>query len=206
MSKNIEFVSHALMDAYVDSRSPGGVSKIGPIFIPAVPPAPTVEDIGSVFPPAWLPCPATLQLSFRLSEGQGVTDDLYEEYERKTIDGALGVVSSPRVPGLLIRYCLRAELDAVPLLPYVVDRPLRGGTKNPAIKRRKEDFAEMCTLYQHVRRSVGFSGEPAYGDKHSVRLAVSGRTPEDAERNWAYVASGLTKLARENLKSSKPRL
>lgn len=197
-SKNIEFIGRALMEAYVASRNPGGISEIGLISVPAIPPTPSVEDVGSIFPPEWLPWPATLQVSFRLSEGQGVNADLFEEYGCKTIGEALGVVTRPRVPGLLIRYCLHAELDAVPLLPYMVDRPLRGGKKHAAVKRQKEDFVEMSMLYQHVARSVGFSGEPAYDDKHSVRLAVSGSSAEDAERNWGVVARGLNELARKN--------
>lgn len=197
-SKNIEFIGRALMEAYVASRNPGGISEIGLISVPAIPPTPSVEDVGTIFPSEWLPWPATLQVLFTLSEGRSVNADLFEEYGCKTIAEALGVVTRPRVPGLLIRYCLHAELDAVPLLLYMVDRPLRGGKKNAAVKRQKEDFAEMCVLYQHVTRQVGFCGAPAYGDKHSVRLAVSGMSADEAERNWQLVARGLSGLAREN--------
>lgn len=49
-SKNIEFIGRALMEAYVASRNPGGISEIGLISVPAIPPTPSVEDVGSIFP------------------------------------------------------------------------------------------------------------------------------------------------------------
>lgn len=154
----------------------------------------SVGTIGTIFPVEWLPWPAKLKVRFRLSDGQGVNGELFDEYHRELIGEALKVVLKPRVPGLLIEYLLLAELKAVPPLSFVVDRPLRGGKKVTALMRNNDQFAELCLLYQHVARKVGFLGEPAYFDEHSVRLAVCGKSAEDAEQNWNHVARELKKL------------
>lgn len=200
---NVPAIGSILFDAYEASRSPGGVVHIGPIEIPSLHRAPTVADIGSIFPNHWLPLPATLELSFELSEGAGVDSSLYEKYDCKTVEDALLVVMKPRTPGLLLHYSVVADPHAIPLLPYEVDRPLRGGSKCSPKKRPSGNFARMCEIYQHVRRRVGFGAEPAYYDKHAVRLAVGGRSAEEAESNWSAVAKSLKLLSRHLLQTGE---
>lgn len=198
--KNASTVGRILLEAYVTSRRRDSLVAIQPIEV-EIPEASTVATIGAFFPGYWSQWPASLELSFELSEGQGVNASLYNEYKCETIEDALRVVMKPRVSGLLIRYSLVAELDAVPLLPYIVDRSLFGGKRISPERRPRNDYARLIELYQHVRRRVGFGREPAYYDEHTVRLAVSGKTAEEAERNWSAIAKELRYLRRAALRS-----
>jgi hypothetical protein len=79
------------------------------------------------------------------------------------------------------------------------EAPVAGSTfrcrRSSATRRDQDDYGLLCEVYQHVRRRVGFGGEPAYADGHTVRLSVGGRTAEEAEQNWSIVAGAFRDMS-----------
>tara|TARA_B100000700_G_scaffold59109_1_gene64245 strand:+ start:36948 stop:37823 length:876 start_codon:yes stop_codon:yes gene_type:complete len=158
---------------------------------------PTVETLLTGAPDQWRPLPARFGVHFALSEGWGVNREMFLSWQRQDADSIIATLAEGRRDGILLIYTLQAE-NVMPMEPYEVDWPLlRRGNTPPQAKAGKE-AQRLCRIYQHVERTVGFGATPPAFDSAVIRLAVSGKTPDDAIRNWYAVAKPLRRALRQN--------
>ncbi|MGM0983301.1 MAG: hypothetical protein ACQEXG_07710 [Pseudomonadota bacterium] len=155
---------------------------------------PTVKELLPGAPERWRPLPARFHNRFRLSEGHGVYRELFLEFERFDAESIIATLAEGRRDGILLIYTLLTE-NVMPMEPYEVDWPLKRRGKNPPQVKPGKDAQRLCRIYQHVERSVGYSTPPVF-DPAVIRLAVSGRTPDNAISTWYSVTRPLRRALR----------
>jgi len=154
-------------------------------------------------PEAWRDLRAGLAHGFNLSEGAGICKEVWQAYDRDTLEEILKVVCAERHDGILVGYSLVVS-EGDHGLEWQLDAPLaRRGDAEPERREPAQGDApweegpdlRLLSLYQEAPWDMR-SWTPRYYAKHSVRLLVAGATRHQAIENWDRCARALRRIRR----------
>ncbi|MDZ7854187.1 MAG: hypothetical protein U5L98_16515 [Halomonas sp.] len=196
--KNLQAITDGLIELFLKSRQQWWVTNddIRATLERLDFSIPIVRELLPGAPERWHPLPARFHNHFGLSEGHGVDRGMFLFWERHDAQEIIATLVEGRWHGILLIYELFAE-NVLPMEPYEVDWPLQRRGKTHPKRKSREDKQCLCRIYQQVNRRVGFCTPPVF-DEPVIRLAVSGRSPDDAINNWYAIARQLRLALRDN--------